>query len=119
VGYSYHHYTQNTWSTWSTERSNSILAVHIKSRACTKDFDEPWTKLQRRRYICFIQTMATYSGSIIGTSNKMNSICSCNVMENHQNASKLVVGRLAKRTVLLFLVLLSSRLGRLDRGQKR
>lgn len=26
---------------------------------------------------------------------------SCNVMEYHQNASKLVIGRLAKRTVLL------------------
>lgn len=50
---------------------------------------------------CSTQTMATRSRSITGTSNKVNKVRSCNVMENHQNASKLVIGRLAKRTVLL------------------
>lgn len=66
--------------------------------------------------------MATHSRSIMGTSNKVNKFCSCNVMENHQNASKLVIGRLAKRTVLLWvsfplvvIVILSPNLGLLEK----
>ena len=62
--------------------SDSAWAFTSESLASTADFDKTDCKdTDEYIWICFIQTMATYSGSIIGTSNKMNSVCSCNVME--------------------------------------
>ena len=48
---------------------------------------------------------------------KQGGILSCNEMEYHQNASKLVIGRLAKRTVLLGV--LSSGKTKLTYGLRR